>query len=63
MGFTHLYWIRVYYWWLLAKYTPLAERRKYLSVPLSVAARLTFSFVLGLLLVVDAARLCLRRLL
>jgi hypothetical protein len=53
----------VYYWWLLRKYIPLVERHKYLSIPVYVAARVTFNLVLGLLLVVDAARLFLRRLL
>jgi predicted KAP-like P-loop ATPase len=58
-----LYWIRAYYWWLLRKYIPLVERHKYLSIPVYVAARVAFNLVLGLLLVVDAARLFLRRLL
>jgi hypothetical protein len=63
LRFTHLYWIRAYYWWLLRKYIPLVEKHRYLSIPLSVAARVTFNLVLGLLLIVDATRLYLRRLL
>ena len=57
-----MYWIRVYYWWLLRKYIPLVEKHKYISIPLYVAARLTFNFVLGLLLVVDAVRVSLKKL-
>jgi hypothetical protein len=48
----HRFWLKAYYWWLLAKYIPLVEKHKYLSIPLYVAARLTYNFVLGLLLVV-----------
>ena len=58
-----MYWIRAYYWWLLRKYIPLVEKHRYLSILAYVAARVTFNLVLGLLLVVDATRLCLRRLL
>lgn len=62
LGFIHLYWIRVYYWWLLRKYIPLVERHRYLSIPLYATTRLTYNFALGLLLVVDATRFCLKKL-
>jgi hypothetical protein len=48
----HRFWLKAYYWWLLAKYIPFAERHRYTGILLYVAARLTYNFVLGLLLVV-----------
>jgi hypothetical protein len=57
-----LYWIKAYYWWLLAKYIPLVERHKYLSILVYIAARVVFNLVLGLLLVVDAVRIILKKL-
>jgi hypothetical protein len=55
-----LYWIRVYYWWLLREYIPLVEKHRYTGTLLHVVARLTYNFVLGLLLVVDAVRVMVR---
>jgi len=62
LRFTHLYWLRAYCWWLLREYIPLVEKHRHLSIPVYVAARLTYNLVLGLLLVVDAARSCLKKL-
>jgi hypothetical protein len=56
LRFAHLYWLKAYYWWLLAKYIPLAEKHRRLSIPVYAVARLAYNLALGLLLVVDAVR-------